>query len=542
MIRTYAAAFAAAMLAAAPLHAATVTDPLPHVAHDGDRSALMVDGAPYLMLAAQANNSSNYPAELPKVWPMLERLHANTLEIPIAWEQIEPQEGKFDFTYLDALLKGAREHHLHVVLLWFATWKNTSPSYAPAWVKTDNKRFPRMTTRDGKTHYALTPLARTTLDADKRAFVALMQRLKDTDPENTVIMVQVENETGSYGSPRDFSAKANQLFAQPIPKALAAKTGKTGTWSAAFGKAADTAFNAWHIASYIDEIAAAGQAVKNLPMYCNAALSDPFAEPGTGGGASGGPDVAFIDVWKAAAPHLALVAPDIYNSDPKAYAEILKRYRRPDNPLLIPETGDAIPFARFFWEALGHNAIGFSPFGFDDTGYYNYPLGAKRLDDATVDAFASKYRLFAPMARTWADIALHHPVWGTAKGADAAAQSVALGRWKITAQYEQWAFGESDWTFLKADAAPTTGQPVGGLLVAQLGPDQFLVTGSDVRVRLGAADPKMNNGLMLRVEQGHYDADGNWVFERVWNGDQTDYGLNLSAEPVLLKVTMGTWK
>jgi hypothetical protein len=145
-------------------------------------------------------------------------------------------------------------------------------------------------------------------------------------------------------------------------------------------------------------------------MYANAALSDPSAEPGTGGGASGGPDVGFIDVWKAA-PHLALVAPDIYNSDAKTYAEYLTRYRRPDNPLMIPETGNSLAFARFFWAALGHNAIGFSPFGFDDTGYSNYPLGAKRLDDATVEAFASKYRLFAPMARTWADIALHHPVW-----------------------------------------------------------------------------------------------------------------------------------
>lgn len=544
MIRTYAAALAAmtaALLLTAPAGAAA-TDPLPHIARDGDRAALIVDGAPYLMLGAQANNSSNYPAELPEVWPMLERLHANTLEIPIAWEQIEPEEGTFDFSYLDALLKGAREHHLRLVLLWFGTWKNTSPSYAPAWVKTDNARFPRMTTHDGKAHGVLTPLARTTLDADKRAFVALMQRLKDTDPQNTVIMVQVENETGSYGSPRDFSAKANRLFAEPIPKTLAARTGKTGTWSAAFGKAADTAFNAWYTARYVDEIAAAGQAVKNLPMYANAALSDPSAEPGTGGGASGGPDVGFIDVWKAAAPHLALVAPDIYNSDAKTYAEYLTRYHRPDNPLMIPETGNSLAFARFFWAAVGHNAIGFSPFGFDDTGYSNYPLGAKRLDDATVEAFASKYRLFAPMARTWADIALHHPVWGAAKGADAADQSVTFGRWKVTAQFDQWAFGERDWTFLKRGPAPTTGKPVGGVAVAQLGPDQFLVAGAGVRVRLGAADPKTTNGLMLRVEQGHYDADGAWVFERVWNGDQTDYGLNLSAEPVLLKVTMGTWK
>lgn len=519
-----------------PAHAA---GELPRVVTKDGRSALFVDGAPYLMLGAQANNSSNYPSQLPKVWPMLERLHANTLEIPIAWEQIEPVEGKFDFSYLDALLKGAREHNIRVVLLWFGAWKNTGPSYAPAWVKSDNARFPRMRTSDGKAHYVLSPHARTTLDADKRAFTALMQRLKADDPQNSVIMVQVENESGSYRSARDFSPEAQKLFAQPIPQPLAAKTGKSGTWIQAFGKLADTAFNAWYVARYIDEVAAAGQAIKNLPMYCNAALSDPFG-PAVSGGASGGPDWPVIDVWRAAAPHIALVAPDIYNRDPKAYAKYLDLYARPDNPLMVPETGNAAEYARFLWPVLGKGAIGFSPFGFDDTGYVNYPLGAKELDDATIDAFAAKYRLLAPAARSWARIAFEHPVWGAAKMDDAADQTMTFGRWKITVQYDQWQFAERDATWIKIDPRPTKGKPVGGALVAQLGPDQFLLTGSDVRLRVD--DASGGNGMMLRVEEGHFDAQGNWVFERVWNGDQTDYGLNFTATPVWLKVTMGTWK
>jgi len=519
-----------------PAHAA---GELPRVVTKDGRSALFVDGAPYLMLGAQANNSSNYPSQLPKVWPMLERLHANTLEIPIAWEQIEPVEGKFDFSYLDALLKGAREHNIRVVLLWFGAWKNTGPSYAPAWVKSDNARFPRMRTSDGKAHYVLSPHARTTLDADKRAFTALMQRLKADDPQNSVIMVQVENESGSYRSARDFSPEAQKLFAQPIPQPLAAKTGKSGTWTQAFGKLADTAFNAWYVARYVDEVAAAGQAIKNLPMYCNAALSDPFG-PAVSGGASGGPDWPVIDVWRAAAPHIALVAPDIYNRDPKAYAKYLDLYARPDNPLMVPETGNAAEYARFLWPVLGKGAIGFSPFGFDDTGYVNYPLGAKELDDATIDAFAAKYRLLAPAARSWARIAFEHPVWGAAKMDDAADQTMTFGRWKITVQYDQWQFAERDATWIKIDPRPTKGKPVGGALVAQLGPDQFLLTGSDVRLRVD--DASGGNGMMLRVEEGHFDAQGNWVFERVWNGDQTDYGLNFTATPVWLKVTMGTWK
>ena len=528
----------ALLLATAALPAAAAPE-LPHVVTKDGRSALFVDGAPFLMLGAQANNSSNYPAALPKVWPVLDKLNANTLEIPVAWQQIEPVEGKFDFSYLDALLKGAREHNLRLVLLWFGTWKNTSSSYAPDWVKTDNSRFPRMRTRDGKAHYVLSPHARTTLDADKRAFVALMQRLKAIDPQNTVIMVQVENETGSYGSTRDFSPEANALFAQPIPKALAAKTGKSGNWTQAFGKLADTAFNAWYVSRYVDEVAAAGQAIKNLPMYANAALSSPFG-PAESGGASGGPDWPVIDIWRAGAPHLALVAPDIYSRDPKAYAKYLDLYARPDNPLMVPETGSATDYARFLWPVLGKGGIGFSPFGFDATGYSNYPLGAKEVDDATIDAFATKYRLLAPVARTWAKIAFEHPVWGAAKMDDAADQTTTFGRWKITAQYDRWRFGDGDMSWLKADPSPTKGQPVGGALVAQLGPNQFLLTGTDVRLRID--DISGGNGMTLRVEEGHFDAAGNWMFERVWNGDQTDYGLNFTGQPVWLKVTMGDWK
>jgi len=379
--------------------------PLPRIESENGKHLLMVDGEPFLMLGAQAHNSSNYPSVLPQVWPMMERLHANTLEIPVAWEQIEPEEGRFDFSYLEALLKGAREQDMRLVLLWFATWKNTGPSYAPMWVKTDTKRFPRMRTPEGNLHYALSPHSRSTLEADKRAFVALMRWLRENDPDHTVIMVQPQNEAGVYGQKRDHSAEADALFAAPIPDELARHNGKSGNWREAFGPLADSAFNAWHTARYIDEIAAAGQQVLDLPMYANAALSDPFAAPGEGGGASGGPDWPVIDVWKAAAPHIDLVAPDIYMRDERQAAEIMRLYTRPDNPLMIPEIGNAAEYARLWWTALGHGAIGFAPFGMDETDYSNFPLGAQQLDDETVEAFASKYRLFAPMAGAWARVA-----------------------------------------------------------------------------------------------------------------------------------------
>jgi beta-galactosidase GanA len=523
---------------AAVVSPASAAQPVPQIVSRDGRHALIVDGAPFLMLGAQANNSSNYPAALPKVWPVVRELGANTLEIPVAWEQVEPVEGRFEFSWVDTLLGEARRNDVRLVLLWFATWKNTGPNYAPEWVKMDTNRFPRMRNAEGKKHYVLSPHARSTLEADKKAFVALLGHLKAADPDNRVIMVQVENEMGSYGLARDHAPEAERLFRGAVPAELVKRLGrKPGTWSEVFGDLADQAFASWAMARYTDEIAAAGKAVKPIPMYCNAALGSPFDAKSAAASATGGPQWNMIDLWKAAAPHIDLVAPDIYSRDAREVVAHLGHYARPDNALMVPEIGNAADHARFFWPALGKGAIGFSPFGMDATDYSNYPLGAKSLDAGTIGAFASKYRLFRPIARQWARIASAYPTWGTAKGADL--QSQVMGRWKVSVQYGQWQFGEPEWTFLKRDPNPAESQPVGGAVFAQIGADEFLVAGSDARVRFAAAS---GDGQMVRVEEGTLGEDGSWRMSRVWNGDQTDYGLNFTSEPVLLKVRMGVAK
>ena len=539
--RTLPALLCAVLVLALAVPAQAQQQPLPRIASENGRHALLVDGEPFLVLGAQVNNSSNYEAMLPHVWPTIRALGANTVEVPIAWEQVEPVEGQFDFSFLDALVGQARENDVRLVLLWFGTWKNTGPSYVPEWVKGDTTRFPRMRTRDGATHYVLSPHARTTLEADKRAFVRLMERIREIDPQNTIIMVQPENEVGSYNSPRDFSPEAERLFAGPVPAEIARLTGKSGSWSEVYGKKANQAFNAWHTARYVDEIAAAGQAVKDLPMYANAALSDPFTEEGAEGSASGGPNWNVIDIWKAAAPHLDLVAPDIYNRDHDAYVAYLDHYARPDNALMVPETGNAVEYARFLWAALGRGAIGWAPFGMDQTQYVNFPLGAPKLDEATLEAFAAKYRLLHPIARDWARFAFAHPTAGFAKPKDGADQLATMGRWRIKAQYGLWQFGEPEWTWIDQPPHPNKERPVGGAAMIQLGPDEFLLAGDDVRLRFELAEPASGeHSQYLSVEEGTFE-DGRWVMRRRWNGDQTDYGLNLTV-PTLLKVRLGTYR
>jgi len=511
---------------------------LPRIVTKNGRHALLVDGAPFLMLGAQVNNSSNYPSMLPLVWPTIHAMHANTVEMPIGWEQVEPEEGRFDFSFVDEMLRQARQNDVRLVLLWFGTWKNTNPQYTPEWVKADTRRFPREIKPDGTSHFVLSAHGRATLEADKKAFASMMAHLREADPQHTVIMVQVQNETGSYGIPRDFSPVAQRLFAQQIPAELSSRMGKSGTWSQVFGKTADQAFNAWHVARYVDEIAEAGKAQLDLPMYANASLTDPFTLEGVQFGASGGPNWNVIEIWKVAAPHLEILAPDIYSSDYAKYAKYIERYGRPDNPLLIPETGNDVPFARFFWLALGNGAIGWAPFGMDATGYFNFPLGAKQLDAETLDAFASKFAVLAPVARDWARLAFERPTAGFARPDDASDQTAVLGRWKITAKYGFWQFGLEDWP--KSRTSPNKDLPVGGAAVIQVAPDEFLVAGSDVRLRYSLDKSDGMSSQFLSVEEGTL-RDGRWVMARRWNGDQVDYGLNL-VRPTLLKIRLGTYR
>src|SRR5215831_14093430 len=345
-------------LLALPAIGRAADGPLPRLVQKDGRHALLVDGAPYLILGAQVNNSSAWPAVMPQVWPAIKLIHANTVEMPVYWEQLEPQPGKFDYSAVEALVGQCRKNDVRLVLLWFGTWKNGSSHYMPLWMKQDPTRFPRLIGANGRPVDSPSPFSRETLEADKRAFAALMRHLKKIDPQHTVIMVQVENEAGTWGAIRDYSPAAQKAFESPVPAPVLGAMNKkptspTAGWKEVFGNDADEYFHAWAVARYVGEVAAAGKAEYPLPLYANAALRDPITPGPAGTYESGGPTDNVLPIWKAAAPAIDILAPDIYMDDYAKVEKILELYRRPDNALLVPEISNAPGYARFFFLALG---------------------------------------------------------------------------------------------------------------------------------------------------------------------------------------------
>ena len=504
----------------------------PRIVHRDGRWALLADGKPYLILGGQIHNSSAWPSELPQVWESIAALHANTVEAPIYWEQLEPQQGRFDFTNVDALVDGARAHHLHLILLWFGTWKNGNMHYAPSWVKADTTRFPRVIRADGQPIDVLSPMSRNTLDADKAAFTALMQHLRQVDGEqHTILMIQVENESGNIGSVRDFSAEANRSFAGPVPAdLLAIAAQKPGTWHEVFGNEADEIFQAYYQAKYINEIAAAGKRTFDIPYYINVWIDYPAAElpqrqldqPGIGY-PSGGAVQKLVGLWRKLAPSIDLIGPDIYTDDSPMYRATIAAYKRPDNPLWIPETGRSDSFAKFLFYALGDGAIGFSPFGVDQSGW-------NILGDEPWTAHARNFALLAPMDREIAQLAFEGKLKTAVEEPGSATHEVDFGTWQATVQF---GFPQHD-----GRPAPGTKDAHGTALIAQLGPDEFLVTGIDASVtfHLPGKQPWIRS-MILTAEEGRYDA-GVWKPLRLLNGDETDRGLSFYEKPTVVRVTM----
>ncbi len=518
---------------------------LPHLRRQGTATQLIVDGQPFLVRGGELGNSSGEPDYLRSSWPKLKAMNLNTVVAPVYWDVIEPAEAKYDFTTLDGLLRDAQANEMHLVLLWFGSWKNSMACYTPAWVKRDPARFPRAQDSAGRGQEILSPFSAANRDTDARAFAALMRHLKADDPGHTVIMVQVENEIGMIPEARDHSPEAVKAFAASVPAALmdylarnraqlapellavwnAAGGRTTGSWSEVFGggPAGEEIFMAWHFAAYTQAVAAAGKAELALPMYANAALIRPGYQPGQY--PSAGPLPHLIDVWRAAAPALDFLAPDIYFQNFSYWAQL---YARSGNPLFIPEamrSPEAAVNALYAFGAL--NAMGFSPFAIESN------------TEPAAGFLAASFDLVRQLAPLLAEKQGRGLTAGFLQESIESKQPLQIrqGDWIMHVSFEraappQLADGlavvigtENSALAAGGRAGPT---PAGGLMIA-LGDNEFLFAGAGLTITFAPAEGDGQAGL-LSVEEGRFD-NGEWRHIRWLNGDQTHQGRHVRLEP-----------
>lgn len=355
---------------------------------------LMLDGHPFTLLAGECHNSaSGGRRAFEEALDRACELGMNTVLAPLSWELLEPAEGMFDFDQIDMMLDLARERGLRLGVLWFGAYKNAQCYYAPSWIKCDTERFRRaqMVPGQNKVRYAdfhnfeitaLSLFCEETLAADARAYATLMAHLREVDArDHTVVLVQVENECGQMVAAREHSAWADAAFAKDVPTGLiealtadsaslapeladALATGAgAGSWGQVFGEHADEMFTTYHMARYVEAVAAAGRAEYALPTACNCWL-DKGHKPGRF--PTGGPNVRVMGVWKHTAPSIDMVGPDIYVP---TFCEVCEGYTRADNPLFIPETAThAYAAARLVWTVGHYHALCFAPFGYEEMG------------------------------------------------------------------------------------------------------------------------------------------------------------------------------
>ena len=540
----------------------------------GGKKMLTLDGKPFPLLAGEVHNSdSSSPEYMERIWEIADSLGMNALLLPVTWETVEPEEGRFDFSLPEALIRQARARGMRIVFLWFGSWKNAECMYAPGWVKQDLARFPRAQIEKGKNkagrqvsaslpvriqYTTLSYLGTETARADARAFAALMGFLKEYDAqEQTVVAVQVENETGLLGAAREVSDAADAAFAAPVPPALAAYLrahtdtmvddmraavaggAESGSWREVFGPAAEEIFSAYHVASFVETVAAAGKAVYSLPMAVNCWL-DKGGAPGTY--PTGGPVSRVHEVWDFCAPSVDVYCPDIYVP---GFRAVCDEYTRRGNALFIPETATHSYCAPRLLYTVGHyHASCYSPFGFDDIGkpftaVQGFLFGMDVNDPALkTPQSLEEYRQTGQILRGM--LPLLSDAYGTGRLQALSAETDPAvpgeGGSPFSARQPVMDFG--GFRLRVSFQSPVNPRGDGACLCLAVSDRECYVVGNACGLAFESSDPDRPNLDFLLVEEGVFEK-GVWKKGRRLNGDET---ANLSlSRPCALHIRFFTY-
>ena len=500
------------------------TENIPYLKKQGTAVQLIVDGKPILMLAGELGNSSASSKDyMEPIWDKLVKTHLNTLLAPVYWELIEPEEGMTDFSSVDYLIESAKEHNIKLVFLWFGTWKNSMTCYAPLWVKKDQQRFPRARKSDGTPLEIVTPFSKEAMEADARIYSKLMKHIKEKDSDHsTVVMMQVENEIAMIDEARDYSKLADDKFNANVPEELTTYLEQNkdflvpelhevwqengfktfGSWEELFGKDlyTDEIFMAWYYAEYTNYVASAGKAIYPLPAYVNAALNAPGKKPGEY--PSAGPLPHLFDIWKAAAPDIDFLAPDIYFN---TFKEWTGKFKRHDNPLFIPEVGNTQSITNAFFAFGEYDAMGYSPFSIES------------MENPGNNRITMAYDVLHQLSPLILEKQGKGEMAGALLDSSSQADTIRLGDYIFYVKHDySWPYSER----------MEGGIPRFGGMIIELSPDEFIIAGSGIVVTFASQKEGCVAGIGT-IEEGEF-VDGKWKPGRRMNGDQDHQGRHLN--------------
>lgn len=517
-------------------------------------SIFWADGKPFFTIGGQVSNSGAYDAAgMQRALRGIEALGMNTVAAPVYWEVLEPAEGRFCFEQVDMILEEAGKCSLKVILLWFGTWKNGASHYVPVWMKEDADRFPMCLTQAGQKTAALSPFGALTQRKDIRAFWKLMEHIRETDKNRIVLAVQVENEPGILGTPRDFSEEGKRRFESRVPEEVAAWSGARenaagdggGSWEELFGFDAAEMFSAYAVARYVDAVAAAGKAVYPLPVYVNVWVREIGTRIAGIDFPSGGATSLTLELWKAFAPHIDCICPDMYFDDFLTYDMLCGIYCRKDNPLYIPESRADSHNARHLLSAVEKYQL---------SGIHCFAVDCVFDRQGNLTEEAMEFKGALSILREMKPLLEKYP---------------AAGRLHAVVQYEGMGFAFLDFgdylgrvdffdsitdePYLhldeRHDESAERAKKGKGLIFYE-GNGSFYLSGQGFKLILikKTSPEKMaqmivshkvlatRNILYRDVREGHFNADGEFVPCRKRNGDETDTGLWVTEDIGVLHV------
>lgn len=481
---------------------------IPELKPVGDTQMLYVDGEPFIMMAGELHNSTSSSASYQRqqqVWPRLKALNLNTVIATVTWEQVEPVEGKFDFSLVDTLINNAQSHDMKLVLIWFGTFKNPFMTYAPSWVKTQPKRFPRALDEDGNSLESLSVFDDHILKADTKAYCKFLAYLKEKDTRHTVVMIQVENEPGLRGSKRDFSDAANKVWQKNASQWIADY--KRSHPHADIVNLDEQVFTAHGYANFLQKLADAGKKVYPLPTFINASV---FGKNTHGVSLGNGCSIPeFFDIYRKTCSSIDVLTPNAYMQE---LDYLCAQYHRKGNALLIPES--TTKGARALYAFGEHHALAFSPFAIDAYAEERTPAW---LHDA--DLLSQTYTAISDLG----NMLTQHFGKKTLRGAyiytGHECDTLAMDGYRLYFSPQK----NFDIGLLMSPATGDTAKKMpkieeGGAIVIQTTKDEFYIIGYgfDVTIR---SDKKANVSGYDYIQEGCF-RNGQFIGGRILNGDE----------------------